>query len=96
MSDNPEYEFIVCANCGVQFGMPTILISSRRKDGESIFCPNGHSLSFGDGENEKLRQELEYINGRLSEDNEEIIGQKKQISTLKGQLTKLKNRISND
>lgn len=51
----------VCAWCGVLFAAPKHLIAARRKDGETFYCPNGHSLRFnrGEPEAERLRRQLE-------------------------------------
>jgi hypothetical protein len=49
------------------------LEEARREDGGSFYCPNGHSLSFGEGENTKLRRErdrLKQEQARLEEETQ--------------------------
>jgi hypothetical protein len=40
-----DLEVTVCT-CGVLFAAPQKLLDTRRFDGQSFYCPNGHSLSF--------------------------------------------------
>ena len=48
-----------CAACGVVYAIPTDLERTRRTDGQSLFCPNGHTLSFAvHSVEEQLRKEL--------------------------------------
>jgi len=44
-----------CAACSVIFAAPDRLISERREDGGTFYCPNGHQLTF-DGEIHKLKE----------------------------------------
>ena len=52
-------ETIHCYKCGIQFAFPEATVTRRRHDGESFFCPAGHSQCFTDSENTRLRKELE-------------------------------------
>ena len=47
-----------CCACGIEFSVPGPWLAARRRDGKSFFCPNGHSLSFGASEADRLRTEL--------------------------------------
>jgi hypothetical protein len=49
----------VCASCGITFAAPAHFIDKRRQDGETFYCPNGHSLVFGKSETDRLKNELE-------------------------------------
>jgi len=57
-------EFIVetCCNCGVSFCMTEDLKKQRLGDGQSFYCPNGHSQHYTNSNATKikrLREELE-------------------------------------
>ena len=53
----PDYDYTTCCVCGVGFGSP--VLSFRRKDGQSVWCPNGHCQSWNETEAQRLRKELE-------------------------------------
>lgn len=52
-------ETTTCAACGVVFGIPDYLIKKKKETGEDFYCPNGHSLVFGNSENKRLREALQ-------------------------------------
>ena len=37
-----------CPACGVVFAMTDEMIERRRQDHQSFWCPNGHSMSYGE------------------------------------------------
>ena len=45
-----------CAKCGVIFALPSAFVISLRQTGESFYCPNGHPLTYGEGETKPLPQ----------------------------------------
>lgn len=92
-------EVCICAACGIEFGMPAQYNSARREDGKSFYCPNGHSLSYGNGENEKLRRErdrLKQQQARWDDERRELQGrieaEGRRRAAARGQVTRLKNR----
>ena len=54
-----------CVNCGIEYGVTVDFDEDRRKDKRSFFCPNGHSMSYGENEEDRLRRERD----RLKQDN---------------------------
>jgi hypothetical protein len=50
--------FTECTACGVTFAMPSFMLKDRRETKQSFFCPNGHSLSYSESENDRLKSEL--------------------------------------
>lgn len=48
-----------CPKCGALHGIPEETIERRQKDGELTYCPNGHSYSWSDTEEKKLRRALQ-------------------------------------
>lgn len=51
-----------CGVCNVVWGMTEEFIASRKQDGRSWRCPNGHDWYFsGKSEEEKLREELQQV-----------------------------------
>lgn len=53
-------ESVRCAKCGVPFSMPDTLVAQRKKDGETFYCPNGHSHAYPKQavDTDKLKVEL--------------------------------------
>lgn len=57
---------VSCAHCGVTFALTDSFIDFRRRNGESFYCPNGHSLTY-DSEFERLKRTLEAERRKLAE-----------------------------
>ena len=89
-----ELESSGCAQCGVVFAMPTILTGALKKTGQTFYCPNGHSLSFGKGENDRLRGQINDMSNMIQGRDEEIKSLGQANSNQKGQISKLKKKLS--
>ena len=97
-----DQEFHNCPVCFIYYSGPKAMFEARRADGKSFYCPNGHSLSYRDNENDRIRQErdrlkqnaayLEAETLRLQEAREAA---ERRASAMKGQVTRLKNRAAN-
>lgn len=90
---------VECCRCGVTFGMPISLLKTFRNDSSKYFyCPNGHSQHFSETEVQRLQEELNRVKANSQREIEWQKGQRivaeKQLVAKKGQITKLKNRIS--
>lgn len=90
-----------CPSCGVLFGMPDWMLARRRKDGESFYCPSGHSMSFRETEAVRLRKQLDDANASrhrmsaaLTAANDQRRAEEKAHAVTKGQLTKTRNRVA--
>jgi hypothetical protein len=91
-------EAIHCSSCGIQFAAPADFWSARRSDGRSMYCPNGHTLSYRETESDKLKkqleQEREQHRKRLEFERNHAESMKRELTAVKGQLTKTKKRIA--
>lgn len=90
-----------CAACGVLFAMPKLLNDELRMNGRVFYCPGGHSLSYGQGDNAKLREELDRAKRQLdwSRTHARAVADQKDaaersIRALRGSNTKLRKRIA--
>lgn len=81
-----------CASCGIQFGMPDNYTAARRKDGKRFYCPNGHRLTYGDGENEEIRRERDRLKQQVARAEDYADHHKRSAAAYQGQVTKLKKR----
>lgn len=94
------FEFHTCAHekCGVVYGISTGYGDRRRKDGQSFYCPNGHSQSYGKSEADRLRAEKLQLESQLSFARDQrdrmekkFEHQKIETRTQKGRATRFKN-----
>lgn len=96
-----ELEPVTCGSCGMPFGLPASFVRSRRDDGGSFYCPNGHHISWTAAkEADQLRNELriqreatERAQQRARENDERAARERRRAWGFKGQLTRVKNRI---
>ena len=91
---------ITCANCGILFSIPDRFDEARRQDKREFFCPNQHSLSYHESEADKLRKELvrekqrtEQLEARARNLAAERDRQQRSARAMRGQVTKIKNRL---
>jgi len=84
---------IGCATCGVVFAMPEILNETLIQTGNTFYCPNGHSLTHGESDNEKLKRRIKNQADSLSNQYNRIEGLEKSVSNRNGQITKLKKKL---
>lgn len=85
-------EVEVCANCGVLFAAPEMLLDKRREDGDSFYCPNGHSLVY-DSENERLRKELARAKDQLATERARSAQVDASLRATRGVVTKQRKRL---
>jgi len=92
---------ISCSECGIVFGVPDGWHESRRNDGKSFYCPNGHGQHYpkGESEKEKLRRERDLLAQRVAQRDDEIKRQRelkeaaeRREAVQKANVTKLKKR----
>lgn len=100
MSLFDNFVSVRCASCDVVFGMTATLHENRKSDGKSFFCTNGHSLSYGDTEADKLRRERDRLKQQVAERDDRIQraiqreeAALRQRNAARGQVTKIKNRV---
>lgn len=81
---------IDCCTCGILFCVPEDLKSMWLKHpGRSFYCPNGHSMHYtGKSDAQKLKEKEAQLDFERRK-NEQL---KNSERSLKGQITKLKNR----
>jgi len=73
-ADKLTFEVQTCAACGCVFALEQHHVESLRKSGKGFVCPNGHDLTFGKSEADKLREQLK--------SKEEEIGKRREIARL--------------
>lgn len=93
-------EFYECWSCAVPFAMSDSFVYSARKKHKTFFCPNGCCLRFGESDEDKLKKQLareraEHDQTRAEEKHQRRLREtsERRRSALKGQVTKIKNRV---
>lgn len=56
---NLSMKLVICYKCGVPFGMPTQLQEHFESNGNTFYCPNGHSQGYIESMEYRLRKQLE-------------------------------------
>ncbi len=95
---NSTYELVDCPNCGMSFAITEEFENRRRDDGHSFYCPHGHSMSYGDTTQKQLQREREKsarLTARLDQVKADRDAAERSRSALKGQVTKIRNRVAN-
>ena len=85
-----------CITCGVVFTIPERVFDQQQESGGFHYCPNGHQQGWSkDGcENAKLRRERDRLVQRVAQKDDEIKSLEGSVAAHKGQITKLKKRVS--
>ena len=94
---NAQVTFVVedCCNCGIAFAMTKELQTRRLEDQRSFYCPNGHSQSYtGKTEAQKLREQVERLEIQRDHARDATDRERKSHAATKGQLTKMRNRVT--
>lgn len=100
-----ELVTIECAStgCGVVFALTDNYIAARRRDHATWYCPNGHSRYYpGESDIEKANR-LRKLAEQTRNDGwtayeaaqDQLRASQRQKASLKGQLTKARNKIAN-
>ncbi len=83
-----------CTECGIEYHVPSNWYKHRRDDHETFWCPNGHGQCFrGKSDKEKLSSELSAERRRTALLSDKLIVCSLSRRSLKGQVTKLRNKL---
>lgn len=79
-----------CANCGADICLSTAMYARRRSDGQSFYCPNGHSNHYTPeptddqkriAELEKQLAAMRRLDARWSADREQLYASRDELVT---------------
>ena len=85
-----------CVSCGIAFGVPDEFDDRRRDDGKTFYCPNGHTLSYGNTLAKQLKAEREKtarLTARIDQERAERESAQRRAAAARGQVTKIKRRV---
>lgn len=87
------------AGCGVTFAINNEYRDRRFSDKKNFYCPNGHSMAYGENEADQLRKrtkalesDLAFEQGRLTTARNRLADERHSHAATKGQLTKTRKR----
>lgn len=89
-----DFALTSCASCGINFQLPYWFDQKLREKGASFFCPNGHSLSYGRGEVERLRSELAAEQSKRQSADSRATMAENTSRVLRGHLTRVRRRVA--
>lgn len=90
------YQAVQCCVCGCYFAMDVRFYKEKKENRTEFFCPVGHEQHFtAEREVDRLKKQNEELQRRADWHRQLAERRSKTISSLKGQQTKLKNRIKN-
>lgn len=91
-----------CSECGVPIAMPPAVGAARRTDGNVFHCYNGHRQCFTESEVARLLREVEtdrkkreWADQQAKIDREACERFSRSNAALRGEVTKIKNRVGN-
>lgn len=101
-TDSMVIEITDCPTCGVLFGAPSRMLQERRRSGSAFYCPSGHSMSYTETTEQRLRKqldakqaELERTVTRLGAARDQAEAAERSNRALRGVVTKTRKRIGN-
>lgn len=89
-----QLEDHVCGNCGIPYAAPDYFWRERQKDGQSFYCPNGHSRVFSETEAQKLQKEVVRLKGEVEWQRGRVSAKEKELVAQKGLTTKAKKKLA--
>jgi Zn-finger nucleic acid-binding protein len=89
-----------CITCGIVFGLPEDFHQALRGNGKGFYCPNGHSMWYGKGEVDKLREQLARAQAQATHYRDQADAEERarrhaerSAAAMKGVNTRLRNQI---
>ena len=82
-----------CPTCGVLFWLSATYEGRRRSDGLTFYCPNGHSLSYGETETDRLLKGIAAIQTRLDARGRELVEARAELKACQRRKAKPRKHI---
>lgn len=94
INETVSLEATTCAACGVVFAFPHSLMEARRDNGGTMYCPNGHPLSYNSRMKE-LERKLEQKEAELRAEKCKLISTRIEKEDAIAKLERHKKRTRN-
>lgn len=86
---------VSCGECQIPFAIPADMLRKRQNDGKSFWCPNGCKISYGEGENARLRRHLASAQARETHARDQRQAAERSAAAYKGVATRVRKRAAN-
>jgi hypothetical protein len=86
-----------CCKCGTLFAVPDQVDEELIRTGRQFYCPNGHSQSYTESTEEKLRKAEDALareRARSDQLKADRDAADRRASAARGQVTKIRNRVA--
>ena len=95
---NPNFEMQLeqtdCCECGVVFALPKRILDERRRNKGGFYCPNGHSLHYGETELDRTKKRLDAALARENEERQHKLEAQRRADRLAAEAARQKKRAS--
>lgn len=96
VSTETTLALFTCSQCGIGFGVPEYWSKARHRDHKTWYCPNGHGQYFpGKSDVEIAREKAARLERQLANRDEDLRVERASHAATKGQLTKVRRRVTN-
>lgn len=82
-----------CCICGVVFAMPEHMRARAQENGNSFYCPNGHSQSYSESESDRLRKKLDEQTRVATREAQRAANAEAETSKIKRKLKTVEKRV---
>jgi hypothetical protein len=83
-----------CPTCGIEWAIPSNFLRVKKQEKTSIFCPNGHSMSYTTTEIDRLKTELAAAEANAKLERERRERAERETSAARGLATKARNELA--
>lgn len=83
-----------CAKCDCEMAITNRMQENRKLDGGTIYCPNGHTMSYSETEADKLRRQRDRLQQDAARLNDELNEQRKRADAAEVKLSRAKRRAN--
>lgn len=87
-----------CGVCSIRFAMPEDLERRARQRGEKFsgfYCPQGHSLVYRDGENDRLKKKVQALEAKDVATQDQLRAATQEAEALRIQILRDRQRFAN-
>lgn len=79
--------------CGTGVGIPSSLYNEAAKTGKAVYCPVGHTFTYADTENDRLKRDLKWANNRAAAERAARDQAEASLRATKGHVTRLRRKV---
>jgi hypothetical protein len=86
---------IGCGHCHLNHAVPADFLKARQRDGATFWCPAGHTMSYGESTEHRLRRQLASASAQATHERDQRHAAERSARAYKGAATRIRNRVAN-